>query len=108
MSKVPLPDPALDDLQDLEEDLALDGISELVAFDPDRIDGVAEPANGLPALLLKQAGRTPRRIRARLLKTAGEARFGPYVAYPAGRPDHARAADGYRDFASAAAVEAGA
>lgn len=86
----------------------LAGLTELVEIGPDRLDGVSDPANGMPALLLKQTGRKPRRVSARLLKTTDEKRFGLYVAYPAGRADRAVAADGHRDFAGAAAVEAGA
>lgn len=44
-------------------------------------------------------------VAAKLIKSAPERRYTLHVAYPAGRADKHVAADGYRDFASADAVE---
>ena len=44
-------------------------------------------------------------IAARLIKAAPARRYSLHVAYPANKPDTRIAADGYRDFAGAEAIE---
>jgi len=94
-------------------------ITEITALAPTRADGVKTGATGIPFLLVKAAkgatGAPPRVappqasvVGGLVVKTEAEQRFTLCVAYPAGRADQAVAADGRRDFARKAVVEAAA
>lgn len=84
-------------------------ITELESFDPDRIDGVGDPANGAPILMLKSAGGRGRsRVTTRVVKAETEKRWTMHLVYPSMRADRAVAADQHRDFAGPTAVESAA
>ncbi len=90
-----------------------EGLTELEQFLPTRVDLVAQPANGAPVLVMKsQAGqarpisrRVAQGVAGAVVKADSAKRFTLCLAYPADRPDVSIAADGFRDFASKAAVE---
>ena len=92
-----------------EDEVDLDEVSELEKFHPTRVDGVNGPANGCPTLMLKALGsgrgRASAPIVTRVVKTTPEKRVSVHLAYPSMRPDRARAADGFRDFAGPDAVQ---
>lgn len=92
-------------------DPSLADLTELEVISPTRVDLVQSPANGAPFLILKaRAGqqrpaRAPEGVAGAVVKSDAAQRYTLCVAYPADKPDVARAADGHRDFASKAALE---
>jgi hypothetical protein len=79
-------------------------LTEILAMDPLRLDGVTSPANGTEFLLMKAQDETPRASYS-LIKAVPEHQFTLGLAYPANRPDIRRAKDGHIDIASAEVVE---